>query len=107
MHADDLGKATLFALKYWDPSANNAPLDEQGNVLLHLNVGAGKDISIRALAEKIADALNYKGEIRWDLSKPDGTPRKNLDIKKLSSLGWTAEISLDEGIKRTIKELTA
>ena len=105
LYVDDLAEAAIFCLERWDPSAKNAPLDKFGNKLNHLNVGTGKDISIKELATKIAKMTNYKGEIIWDNSKPDGTPRKLLNIDKISSLGWRAKTSLDEGIKKTIKSL--
>ena len=67
-----------------------------------LNIGTGKDISIKELANKISSEHNYNGEIKWDKDKPDGTPRKLLDISKITELGWEAKISLNEGIKNTI-----
>jgi GDP-L-fucose synthase len=63
----------------------------------------GKDISIREIAVKIAGSVGYQGKIAWDSSMPDGTPRKLLDIEKMSSLGWRSSISLDEGISYTVK----
>ena len=60
----------------------------------YLNVGTGKDISIKELANTISEILDYKGEIRWDESKPDGTYRKLLDVSKINSLGWKSNISL-------------
>ena len=68
-----------------------------------LNVGTGKDISIKDLAYLVADKIGYKGKILWDTSKPDGTPQKLLDISKLNNLGWKPLISLDDGIEQTIK----
>ena len=73
--------------------------------LNHLNVGTGKDISIKKLAEKIATITKFDGEIKWDQSKPDGTPKKRLDISKINNLGWEAKIDLDHGIRSTISEL--
>jgi len=66
-----------------------------------LNVGTGIDITIRDLADRVASAVGYSGEILWDSTKPDGTPRKLLDVSRLSSKGWRAKISLNEGIART------
>ncbi|HOK05347.1 MAG TPA: GDP-L-fucose synthase [Victivallales bacterium] len=68
-----------------------------------INVGTGEDISIKDLAEKIASYAGFKGKIIWDSSMPDGMPRKCMDVSKLKSLGFTAQISLDEGIKQMIK----
>ncbi len=103
LHVDDLGDAAVYALENWDPHSKNAPLDKDGNPLNILNVGTGNDISIKDLAIKIARITNFKGKIIWDNSKPDGTPKKLLNINRLLELGWKPKISLDEGIKETIK----
>ena len=103
LHVDDLGDAVVFALEKWDPSSINAPRDEKNNKLTILNVGTGKDITIKELAYKISDLTNYKGKIIWDSSKPDGTPKKLLNIQKIQSLGWEPKISLEQGIKAAIK----
>lgn len=66
----------------------------------HVNIGTGKEISIRGLAEAVAAALDFRGEIVWDASKPDGTPRKLTDVSRLHKLGWRHKIELDEGIRR-------
>ena len=105
MHVDDLARAIIFVLENWDPESENAPKDKNGNPLLILNVGTGKDITINSLAEKIAAITNFKGEIIWDKSKPDGTPKKLLDINRIKKLGWEAKIDLDNGIKETISLL--
>ncbi len=102
LHADDLGEAAVFALENWDPSSNDAPVCKSGRTLTFLNVGTGLDISIKDLSEKIATATGFKGEIIWDRSKPDGTPRKQLNIKRMKEMGWTAKIDISEGIKRTV-----
>ena len=102
LHVDDLGDACVFAIENWDPESKNAPLDSEKNPLTFLNVGTGKDITIKNLAEKIAKSFNYKGEILWDKSKPDGTPKKQLDISRIKKLGWEPKISLDQGIESTI-----
>ncbi len=94
LHSKDLAKAVLLALEKYDDA-------------LHLNVGTGEDISIMHLAETIAQAVGYDGQITWDNSKPDGTPRKVLDVTRIKSLGWTPSISLDEGIRMTIEDFKA
>ena len=104
LHVEDLANAVIFALERWDPSDKNAPLDNDGNPSTILNVGTGKDISIKDLAIKIATKSNFKGTISWDKTKADGTPRKLLNIQKIKSLGWEPTISLDNGIDRTIEE---
>ena len=104
LHVDDLARACLHVLQNWHPNKNNAPKSSNGIPLSHLNVGTGKDLSIKELALKIAKLVDYHGEINWDSSKPDGTPRKKLDITRIQKIGWEPKISLDQGLKRTIKE---
>jgi GDP-L-fucose synthase len=87
-----LATAVLIALQGYDSS-------------LHLNVGTGSDISIKELAIKIAGIAGYTGEIKWNTSRPDGTPQKVLDISRISSLGWKPRITLDEGISSTLNWL--
>ncbi len=103
LHVDDLGNAVVFLLENWDPGSLNAPKDSKNNNLTILNVGTGKDISIKELAYKISNLVNYKGKIIWDKSKPDGTPKKLLNIQKIQSLGWSPKKSLTEGIKDAIE----
>ena len=104
LHVDDLADAILFALENWNPQSKDAPKDLEGNPLLFLNVGTGIDISIKELAELISSEIGYEGEIKWDKSKPDGTPKKQLDVKHLSKMVWNAKIKLREGIRSTILE---
>ena len=103
MHVDDLGEAVVFVLENWDPESKNSPKDNKGNPLTYLNVGTGKEISIRNLSEKIAKAAGFKGDITWDQTKPDGTPRKLLDTTRINKMGWFSKKSLKEGIDETIK----
>ena len=103
LHVDDLAKACIFALEKWDPNEKSSPKDINGNPLNFLNVGTGVDLSIKDLASKIADKVGYKGRITWDTSKPDGTPKKLLDISRIKSLGWQPTISLDNGISKTVE----
>jgi len=103
LHVDDLGDAVVFVLENWDPNSINAPIDENNNKLTILNVGTGKDITIKELAHKISNFYKYKGKIIWDNSKPDGTPKKLLNIQKIKSLGWEPKISLENGIKASIE----
>jgi GDP-L-fucose synthase len=90
LHVDDLADATVFALTRYD--------GEQ-----HLNVGTGEDISIRELAETIAEVVGWEGELRFDPTMPDGTPRKLLDVGRLAELGWTASTGLRDGIEATYR----
>ena len=93
LHVDDLGEACVFALEKWSPTAGE---------LTYLNVGTGADLSIRELAEAVATATGYQGTILWDPSKPDGTPKKQLDVSRLASLRWCARIPLAEGLATTV-----
>jgi GDP-L-fucose synthase len=95
LHVDDLGEACVFALEQWQPGPDE---------LQFLNVGTGVDLTIRELAEAVAAATGYQGEIRWDTSKPDGTPKKQLDVSRLKALGWQARIPLAEGLSSTVAE---
>ena len=99
LFVDDLAEACLFCLKNWDITSENAPLDSSNQRLSWLNVGSGSEITIKKLAEKIADLVEYKGKILWDKNMPDGTPRKLLDISKIKALGWEPKINIDEGLK--------
>ena len=104
LHVDDLSEAIIFCLEKWDPKSKNAPIDKYGNPLFYLNVGTGQDLSIRELSFKIAKAASFEGEIIWDKSKPDGTPKKQLNTTKIRNLGWEPKIKLDDGLKRTIED---
>jgi GDP-L-fucose synthase len=66
-----------------------------------VNIGTGKDITIKKLADLISDVVGYNGDIVWDTSKPNGTPRKVLDVSKINNLGWKASTDLKEGIEKT------
>ena len=103
LHVEDLAKACMVALDKWDLDGVDAPKDDNNEKLYWLNVGSGEEISIKKLAEKIADKMNYQGEIIWDKSFPNGTPRKILDSSRFNKLGWRAEIDIDQGIEKTIK----
>ena len=104
MHVDDLADASIFALENWDPNKNDAPLDESGEPLNWLNVGTGIDLSIKELAEMIANITSFKGDIIWNKEKPDGTFRKLLNVTKLEKLGWKSKISLKEGLLIAYKD---
>ena len=93
LHADDLGEACVFALQQWKPGPGELPF---------LNVGTGLDLSIRELAEAVAGATGFQGKILWDTTKPDGTHKKQLDVSRLSSLGWMARIPLAKGLESTV-----
>jgi len=91
LHADDLADACVFLMKNYD--------DEP-----FLNIGVGEDISIKALAELIQRIVGYQGDIQWNTKKPDGTPRKLMDVSKLHQMGWKHRYSLEEGVKMAYQD---
>ncbi|XP_040999097.1 putative GDP-L-fucose synthase 2 [Juglans microcarpa x Juglans regia] len=90
LHVDDLADAVIFLM-------------ESYSGLGQLNVGSGKEVSIKELAELVKDVVGFEGELVWDASKPDGTPRKLMDCSKLAELGWSPKISLKDGLADTYK----
>jgi len=89
LHVDDMAAACLHLLEHYDGPSQ-------------VNVGTGTDVSIKELASIVAAEVGYAGEIEWDASKPDGTPRKLLDVSKLAASGWSASIGLKDGIRQTV-----
>ena len=89
LHVDDLAQAVVLTASSYDSS-------------MHLNVGTGHDLTIKDLAVMAASLSGFKGEIIWDASKPDGTPRKTLDVSRIKALGWNPTITLEDGIASTI-----
>ncbi len=102
LYVEDLADACIYALENWDPNRKDAPKDRYGNNLSWLNVGSDFEVSIKELAKMISNQCEYKGDVKWDHSKPDGTKRKKLDTSKMSELGWKAKINLEKGIRKTI-----
>ncbi|WP_434616951.1 GDP-L-fucose synthase [Tabrizicola sp. M-4] len=99
LHVDDMAEASLFVMNL-DPAtyeANTRPM------LSHINVGTGEDVSIRELAELLAEVTGFKGRLVFDATKPDGTPRKLMDVSRLASMGWRARTGLREGIEGTYR----
>ncbi len=102
LFVDDLAKACVFLLENWNP-VNDLSRDEmREESSCIINVGANDEIKIKDLAKQIAFNIGFKGEITWDKSKPNGTPRKKLDNSKINNLGWLAKTNLNEGLKITI-----
>jgi GDP-L-fucose synthase len=91
LFVDDLAEASLFLMENYDGSQQ-------------VNLGVGSDVTIKELAEIVAEEVGYQGEILWDTTKPDGTPRKLLDVSLMTSLGWSAKTSLREGIRIAIAD---
>jgi len=94
LHVDDLADACLFLLKHYDSSEI-------------INVGSGRDLTIRELAETIAAAAGYTGKVGWDLTKPDGMPMKLLDVSRLHALGWRHKIDLEAGVRSVVTDFEA
>jgi GDP-L-fucose synthase len=90
LHARDLASAVLMATEKYDSD-------------VHLNIGTGEDLAINELAQLVATLAGFRGQILWDATKPDGTPRKVMDVSRLKAMGWIPSISLDEGIRETIR----
>jgi len=98
LYSDDLAEACVYLL--------NLPADEYAKLLREdtpplINIGTGEDVTIRELAETVARVLGFKGVLRFDPTKPDGTPRKLMDVSLIHSLGWKHRVELEEGIRRT------
>ncbi len=98
LHVDDLGEACVFALENWQPRSDE---------LQYLNVGTGIDLSIRQLSELIAEAVGFEGKIFWDTAKPDGTPKKQLDVTSINHAGWESRISLGDGIIQAVDDFSS
>jgi GDP-L-fucose synthase len=94
MYSDDMADACIFLMENYSGSAI-------------VNIGTGEDITIRELSEMVAEAVGYRGEIRWDTSKPDGSPRKLLDVSRLHGLGWKHSTPLKEGIRLAYEDFLA
>jgi GDP-L-fucose synthase len=94
LHVDDLAEACYFLMQNY-------------NEKLFVNIGSGEDLSIKELALLVQRIVGFQGELKFDASKPDGTPRKLMDVKKLRELGWSATTGLEEGIRKVYKEYTA
>ena len=98
LYVEDLADACIFILENWFKE-DNLKINKN---MSWINIGSNFEVSIKELAFKISDIIGYDGEILWDESKPDGTPRKKLDSSKINKLGWQATTNLNDGIKKTI-----
>lgn len=94
LHADDLADACVFLMNNYDGE-------------LFVNIGVGDDVTIRELAEMVRDVTGYEGELRWNTDKPDGTPRKLMDVSRLHAMGWRHTTDLREGLERTYQDFLA
>jgi GDP-L-fucose synthase len=97
LYVDDMAAACIYVM--------NTPLEQYQHVTTamqsHLNIGTGEEVTIQALAQLMCEVIGYEGKLIFNLEKPDGTPRKVLDISRLHQLGWQHQISLKQGLKQT------
>ena len=97
LHVKDMANASIYLMNL----SKDKYKDATSEMLSHINVGTGKDCSIKELAEIISDVTNFKGKIIFDASKPDGAPRKLMDVSRLNKLGWNHSITLKDGLEQT------
>ena len=105
LHSDDMADACVFLMNL--PDAVYGPIIDSKSLAPLLNIGCGDDLTVRELAELIGEVVGFKGELAFDTSKPDGTPRKLLDVSRMKELGWKASISLREGLTAVYQEYSA
>jgi GDP-L-fucose synthase len=97
LYSDDMARACVFLMKSFNVSG-----DPKGGE--HINIGSGIEVSIRELAETVKSVVDFKGQLKFDVTKPDGTPRKLLDVSKLHKMGWKHQVELKEGIQRAYED---
>lgn len=97
LYVDEMADASIFVMNLDSATYQR----ETSSMLSHINVGTGIDCTIKELTETVAEVVGYQGDIQWDTSKPDGTPRKLMNVSRLERLGWKAQVSLKEGLTRT------
>lgn len=102
LHSDDMADACVYLMENTD-FKNVIPSDSKEIKNTHINIGTGRDLTIKELAEMVQKIVEYSGELAWDLSKPDGTARKLLDVTKLHNLGWKEKIEMQTGIKQVFE----
>ena len=99
MHVDDMASACVYIM-----TLDKATYDENTQAMLsHINVGTGEDCTIKEMAETVKKVVGFKGELKFDATKPDGSPRKLMDVSRINSMGWKATISLEDGLSTTYK----
>lgn len=106
LYSDDLAEACVFLVENADYK-DMAFTDESGTVQSHINVGSGKEVTIKELAETVKEVVGFKGGIVWDASKPDGTPRKLMDSSRINALGWKPQVTLKDGLARAYADFLA
>ena len=104
LHVNDLANACLYILEKLNLSHSAFETSLKGHPISYLNVGSGEEVSIKELAHTISSVVGFEGEIKWDTTKPDGTPRKLLDLTRLKKSGWQPEINLESGLRSTYED---
>jgi GDP-L-fucose synthase len=108
LHSDDMADACVALMELpdaaFDKLVANDPKSPQPPLI---NIGWGEDYTIRELAEHVRKVVGFKGDIQWDSTKPDGTPRKLLDIRRMKAMGWSPRISLDDGLRGAYQDFLA
>ena len=102
LHVDDMANACVFLMSRMEDLFSSQPSSSLDRIII--NIGAGWDLTIRDLAELVAKAVGFQGRVEWDSTKPDGTPAKLLDTKRLSDMGWEAKVSIEEGLLTTYQD---
>jgi len=99
LYVDDMAEASLFVLELDEQTyrANTKP------ILSHINVGTGKDVTIKEMAEAMKEVIGYTGKLSFDTTRPDGAPRKLIDVTRLGSMGWEYSVDLKKGLRKTYK----
>jgi GDP-L-fucose synthase len=97
LYVDDMAAASLFVLELEEKTyqTNTSPM------LSHINVGTGVDVTIRKMAETMKEVIGFKGELSFDTTRPDGAPRKLIDVSRLSNMGWNYSVDLEDGLTKT------
>jgi GDP-L-fucose synthase len=101
MHVNDMAEACVFVMNSVNFKDLTVGMKEIKNT--HINLGTGLDVTIKELLYKIKDIVGFRGDIKFDTTKPDGTPRKLLDVSKVNNLGWKSKIDLDSGLEQAVK----
>jgi GDP-L-fucose synthase len=99
LYVDDMAQASLFVLELDEKTYQ----DNTQPMLSHINVGTGKDVTIREMAETMKEVVGYKGRLTFDATKPDGAPRKLIDITRLKNMGWEYSVGLEDGLNEAYK----
>lgn len=105
LYSDDMAEACVAMMELPDPAFDRLVKSDPASPQPPLvNIGWGEDYTIKELAERVRDVVGYQGRIEWDTSKPDGTPRKLLDVSRIKALGWSPRVRLEDGLKKAYQD---